>query len=119
MFTADDHLSLDELAKPIKSVEEKWKLLPHFLKMRGLMKLHIDSFNHFVNVDMKEIVAAKSNNEVTTDADPRFFLRYTDISIGLPTVHEEAFVNSPSKHLRSDMLYSLHSVPYFTFLRPK
>jgi len=28
----------DELLKPVKAVQEKWKLLPHFLRMRGLMR---------------------------------------------------------------------------------
>lgn len=31
----DENYSFEELTKPIKTVEEKWKLLPHFLKMRG------------------------------------------------------------------------------------
>jgi hypothetical protein len=31
----DMDLSLHELSKPVKEVEEKWKLLPHFLRMRG------------------------------------------------------------------------------------
>jgi DNA-directed RNA polymerase III subunit RPC2 len=93
----NENLSFDELTKPIKAVEEKWKLLPHFIKMRGLMKLHIDSFNHFINVDIKEIVAAKSNNEVTSEADPKFFLRYMDIYIGEPNLHEESFVTSNGK----------------------
>ena len=43
--------SLDDLAKQVKSVEEKWKLLPYFLRIRGLMRQHIDSFNHFTNDD--------------------------------------------------------------------
>ena len=38
---------LDELTKPIKAIEEKWKLLPHFLRMRGVMRQHIDSFDDF------------------------------------------------------------------------
>jgi hypothetical protein len=33
--------SIDDLTKPIGKVEEKWKLLPHFLRMRGLMRQHI------------------------------------------------------------------------------
>ncbi len=84
----------DELTRPIKTVEEKWKLLPHFLRMRGLMRQHIDSFNHFVNVDIKQIVAARSNCEVTSDVDPKFFLRYTDIYVGTPSLEEESFVTS-------------------------
>jgi len=43
----DRDSSLDDLAKPVKSVEEKWKLLPYFL----LMRQHIHSFNHFTNDD--------------------------------------------------------------------
>jgi DNA-directed RNA polymerase III subunit RPC2 len=84
----------DDLLKPIKSVEEKWKLLPHFLRMRGLMRQHIDSFDNFINVEIKKIVAAKSNCEVRSEADPKFFLRYTDIYIGTPNIEEEAFVTS-------------------------
>lgn len=79
---------MDDLTKPIKTVEEKWKLLPHFLRMRGLMRQHIDSFNHFINVGIKEIVAAKSNQEVTSDADPNFFLQYTDIYVGEPNLED-------------------------------
>jgi DNA-directed RNA polymerase III subunit RPC2 len=87
----DRDATLDELTKPIKTVEEKWKLLPHFLRMRGLMRQHIDSFNHFINVDIKQIVAARSNREVRSDADPKFFLQYTDIYAGEPSLDEDHF----------------------------
>jgi DNA-directed RNA polymerase III subunit RPC2 len=92
-------VDLDELAKPIKAVEEKWKLLPHFLRLRGLMRQHIDSFNHLVNVDIKQIVAAKSNREVRSEADPKFFLQYTDIYVGTPNLEEEAFVTTAGRLL--------------------
>ena len=52
---------------------EKWKLLPAFLKVKGLVKQHIDSFNYFVNVDLKKIV--KANEKVTSDVDPHFYLK--------------------------------------------
>ncbi|KAG1774746.1 beta and beta-prime subunits of DNA dependent RNA-polymerase [Suillus placidus] len=70
------------LADPIKKVEDKWLLLPAFLKIKGLVKQHIDSFNYFVDVDIKNIVRA--NNKVTSDVDPRFWLKYTDIHVGFP-----------------------------------
>ncbi|KAE9406092.1 beta and beta-prime subunits of DNA dependent RNA-polymerase [Gymnopus androsaceus JB14] len=70
------------LTDPIKSVEDKWLLLPAFLKVKGLVKQHIDSFNYFVDVDIKNVV--KANNKVTSDVDPRFWLKYTDINIGFP-----------------------------------
>ena len=46
------------------------------------MKQHIDSFNYFVDVDIKNIL--KANNKVTSDVDPRFWLKYTDISVSFP-----------------------------------
>src|SRR5690348_5739178 len=62
--------------------QDKWLLLPAFLKVKGLVKQHIDSFNYFVDVDLKNIV--KANNKVTSDVDPRFWLKYTDINVGFP-----------------------------------
>ncbi|THH04713.1 hypothetical protein EW145_g5317 [Phellinidium pouzarii] len=70
------------LTDPIKSVEDKWLLLPAFLKVKGLVKQHLDSFNYFVDVDIRNIV--KANNKVTSDVDPRFWLKYTDIQVGFP-----------------------------------
>ena len=58
----------EELASPVGTIEEKWKLLPAFLKVKGLVKQHIDSFNYFINVDIKKIM--KANDKVTSDADP-------------------------------------------------
>jgi DNA-directed RNA polymerase beta subunit len=63
----DRDSSLDDLAKPVKSVEEKWKLLPYFLRIRVLMRQHIDSFNNFTNDDDQVV--------------PKFFLRFTDIYV--------------------------------------
>lgn len=81
------------LAEPVKEIEvnkkiaklvviwyitciikkDKWKLLPAFLKVKGLVKQHIDSFNYFVNVDLQKII--KANEKVTSDVDPHFYLK--------------------------------------------
>ena len=37
----DEELTFEELTRPIKAVEEKWKLLPHFLKMRGMLSKYL------------------------------------------------------------------------------
>ncbi|XP_037943603.1 DNA-directed RNA polymerase III subunit RPC2-like [Teleopsis dalmanni] len=73
-------------SKPIKPLEEKWKLVPAFLQVKGLVKQHIDSFNHFVNVDIKKIVEA--NQIVLSDADPLFYLKYLDVRIGKPDIED-------------------------------
>lgn len=109
----DDEDEINELTKPIKAVEEKWKLLPHFLRMRGLMRQHIDSFDYFINVDIKQIVAARSNCEVRSEADPKFFLRYTDIYVGEPNLEEEAFVTSNGIVLKFLLLGPKHFINYY------
>lgn len=70
-------------------VKEKWRLLPEFLKVRGLVKQHIDSFNHFVNVDIKKIVAAEGNRELRSDINKKFFLQYENIYIGRPCIVQD------------------------------
>jgi len=98
MDSTDDQ---DDLHKPISSVEvmedhtppillpssdsvlmfffflynyqDKWRLLPAFLKVKGLVKQHTDSFNYFLNVDLQKIV--KANERVTSDIDSSFYLK--------------------------------------------
>ena len=61
------------LTDPIDTARDKWNLLPAFLKVKGLVKQHIDSFDHFVEVELKKIVEA--NNLVLSEVDPSFFMR--------------------------------------------
>lgn len=61
------------LTDSISTAEDKWTLLPAFLKVKGLVKQHIDSFNFFVDVELKQIV--KANERVVSDVDPQFFFR--------------------------------------------
>jgi DNA-directed RNA polymerase III subunit RPC2 len=50
------------MCEPVKEIRDKWKLVPAFLKVKGLVKQHIDSFNYFINEDIKHIV--KANEKV-------------------------------------------------------
>ena len=61
------------MTDPINTAQDKWNLLPAFLKVKGLVKQHIDSFNYFVDAELKKIVAA--NAEVLSDVDNRFYLQ--------------------------------------------
>ncbi len=63
------------LTAPIKEVRDKYQLLPAFLRVRGLVRQHIDSFNYFINQEMQKIIRAKGNERVTCDTDPNFYLR--------------------------------------------
>ncbi|KAK8220706.1 DNA-directed rna polymerase-like protein III subunit [Phyllosticta capitalensis] len=75
------------LTDPINTAEDKWNLLPAFLKVKGLVKQHIDSFDYFVDVQLKEILRA--NQYVYSDVDDKFFWRYTDIRVLRPCRVEE------------------------------
>ena len=76
----------DDPCKPIKTVEEKWRLIPAFLKVKGLVKQHTDSFNYFINVELKKIM--KANEKVTCEADPTFYLKYLNIYVAEPQIEE-------------------------------
>ena len=71
--------------KPL-TLEDKWQLLPAYLMTRGLIRQHLDSFNHFIQVELKEIV--KANEYIYCDADPNWFVQYIDIRVGLPDIEE-------------------------------
>lgn len=47
------------------------------------MKQHIDSYNFFINQEIKEIV--RSNRFVKSDQEESFWLEFTDIRVGTPT----------------------------------
>lgn len=81
MFCLIQHMDLSNALK------EKWKLLPAFLKVRGLVKQHIDSYNYLINEEIKKILEA--NKLVKCDSDPSFFLEYTNIWVGQPCMMED------------------------------
>lgn len=104
---------LDELNDPtkltqsLKKVEEKWKLLPAFLKTKGLVKQHIDSFNYFINVEINHIMDA--NKLIRCTQDPNFFLEYTKMWVGTPSIEEDMTVHknvTPHECRLRDVTYS-------------
>ncbi|XP_060675670.1 DNA-directed RNA polymerase III subunit 2 isoform X2 [Ziziphus jujuba] len=101
-------LAIDKqvLAAPIKSAVEKYQLLPEFLKVRGLVKQHLDSFNYFVNTEIKKIVRA--NNRIESSLDPSIYLRFKDIRIGEPSVTLDGVSENLNPHTcrLSDMTYA-------------
>ncbi|CAB4268367.1 unnamed protein product [Prunus armeniaca] len=102
------HSAIDKefLAAPIKSATDKFALLPEFLKVRGLVKQHLDSFNYFVNTGIKKIVRA--NDRIVSGVDPSIYLRFKDISIGEPSLTMDGVTEKIAPHTcrLSDMTYS-------------
>ena len=96
------------LADPINTAEDKWNLLPAFLKVKGLVKQHLDSFNYFVDVDLNKII--KANEVVYSDVDPEFYLKYLDIRVGrkssAPSKQAKEVNLSPHECRLRDLTYS-------------
>ena len=97
------------LMDPIKAVEDKWELVPAFLQVKGLVKQHIDSYNYFVDHDLKNII--KANEKITSDIDPKFYLKYTDITVGEPRRYDGDALQrpiTPHECRLRDITYSAH-----------
>ena len=56
-----------KMSAPVKEIADKWKLVPAFLKVKGLVRQHIDSFNYFINEEIKQIVRANEKVEYNCD----------------------------------------------------
>ena len=94
------------ITSPIKSITDKALLVPAFVKIKGLIKQHLDSYNYFVDVDLKKIIDA--NQKVDSDVDPSFFLKYTDIYVGQPQLEENmvSYPVTPQDCRLRDLTYS-------------
>lgn len=94
------------LSSPVKNLVDKFQLLPEFLKVRGLVKQHLDSYNYLIRTDIKKIVRA--NNEIRSAIDPSIFLRYTDVWIGEPSMIIDGATEKLTPHQcrQSDTTYA-------------
>ena len=68
-----------KLTDPISTAEDKFQLLPAFLKVKGLVKQHIDSFNFFVDHEIKEIVRA--NRHIRSEVGNNFWLEFVALPL--------------------------------------
>ncbi|XP_015694372.2 DNA-directed RNA polymerase III subunit 2 [Oryza brachyantha] len=94
------------LAAPVSNPVDKFALLPAFLKVRGLVKEHIDSFNYFITKGIKNIV--KANNRIEARNNPSIFLRYVNVRVGVPSVQVEYIAEKITPHFcrLTDRTYS-------------
>jgi len=102
---------------PIGSLKDKWRVLPHFLKVRSLMRQHIDSFDYFVNIEMKEIVQSPSACEIRSEHDPKFYLRYTDCWVGEPSVEEDSYTMTQATPFQCRLRDCTYSAPIYVNVR--
>eukprot|EP00590_Aulacoseira_subarctica_P012306 CAMPEP_0172419888 /NCGR_PEP_ID=MMETSP1064-20121228/6276_1 /TAXON_ID=202472 /ORGANISM="Aulacoseira subarctica , Strain CCAP 1002/5" /LENGTH=1336 /DNA_ID=CAMNT_0013159575 /DNA_START=27 /DNA_END=4037 /DNA_ORIENTATION=+ len=105
------------LDAPIGSLKEKWRLLPYFLQLRSLMRQHIDSFDYFVNFDMKKVVQSPSAREIRSDHDPKFYLQYTDCWVGEPEVEEDSYAFTHATPFQCRLRDCTYSAPIYVNVR--
>ncbi|CAI2734202.1 unnamed protein product [Schistosoma spindalis] len=98
-------------------MNQKHYLVPSFLASKGLVKLHIDSFNHFIQTEIKNIVRANSRVSVP---EANWWLEYNDIYIKPPTVNDGGVVASrvtPHDCRLRDLTYAGEILVDVTFVR--
>lgn len=109
------------LTDPINTARDKWNLLPAFLQVKGLIKQHTDSFDYFIDVEMKKIVQA--NSMIHSQVKAEKWIRFTDIRIGKPSRIEDARAGyvqtevTPNECRLRDMTYS--APIYVDFVYPR
>lgn len=68
----------------VEVLRDKEFLVKEYLETRGLYSHHINSFNAFIDRDLKKIV--QQNHAVRSDADPNFYLHFKNVTVGHPQV---------------------------------
>jgi DNA-directed RNA polymerase III subunit RPC2 len=102
---------------PVGALKDKWRLLPHFLKIRSLMRQHIDSFDHLVNVELNQIVQSPSAREIRSEHDPNFFLQYLHCWLGEPSVHEDSYASTKATPFQCRLRDCTYSAPIYVNVR--
>ncbi|XP_022166831.1 DNA-directed RNA polymerase III subunit RPC2 [Myzus persicae] len=70
----------------VEVLRDKEFLVKEYLETRGLYSHHINSFNAFIDSDLKKII--QQNHAVRSDADPNFYLHFKNVTVGHPQVDD-------------------------------
>jgi DNA-directed RNA polymerase subunit B len=65
--------------------EDRWIVIERFIKEKGLVRQHINSYNDFIARKLREIVEEES---IVQTSSPNFYAVITDVRIGNPQVRE-------------------------------
>lgn len=111
-----------KLTDPISTKDDKYQLLPAFLKVKGLVKQHIDSYDFFVNHELREIVQA--NRTVRSEVESNFWVEFTDIRMGRPSRNDYSDFQArndvtPMECRLRDMTYAAPIVVDIVYTRDK
>lgn len=98
---------------------QNYELIKLFFKEKTLVRQHIDSFNYFVDHELKSILDA--NNIVDSDIDHTFYLKYLDIRVGAPSITENMIETHvyPLECRNRDLTYSANIYVDIEYVRNK
>jgi DNA-directed RNA polymerase subunit B len=65
--------------------EDRWIVIERFIKEKGLVRQHINSYNDFIAKKLREIIEEES---IVQTSSPNFYAVITDVRIGNPQVRE-------------------------------
>jgi DNA-directed RNA polymerase III subunit RPC2 len=102
---------------PVGSLRDKWRLMPYFLRLRSLLTQHIDSFDHFLENEMQEIVKSPSACEIRSEHDPKFYLRYEACWVGEPSVEEDSYASKRATPFQCRLRDCTYSAPIYVNVR--
>lgn len=82
------------------------ELVRLFFREKGLVRQHIESYDYFIDHEIKALVRA--NQVVDSDIDHTFYLKYLDIRVGTPSIEENMVKYNvfPIECRLRDMTYS-------------
>ena len=63
-----------DLYTPLKDIRHKNELMRSLRTVGGFSKQHIESFNEFLNLRLRQIVKSLTNNTVLIETDENFYL---------------------------------------------
>jgi DNA-directed RNA polymerase beta subunit len=95
-----------DASRPVKDLKDKWLLIPEYLRVKGLVRQHIESYNHFLTHQIAKII--ETNNEVKSTVDPHFFVKYVGVRVGTPSMEvqfDEQLV-TPNQCRLQDLTYA-------------
>ena len=108
---------MDKEKAVLQKLRHKESLVSAFLSVKGLVKLHIDSFNHFIETEIRNIVQANSRVSVPS---ANWWLEYNNVYIKPPTVNDGSIVASrvtPHDCRLRDLTYAGEILVDITFTR--
>lgn len=96
-----------------------YEIIKLFFREKGLVRQHIDSYNYFIEEELKTIMEA--NNIVDSDIDHAFYLKYLDIRVGEPSITENMVETSlfPQECRTRDLTYAANIYVDIEYMRNK